>query len=100
MLQYYKIQKTEEDKNFFFSHEGYFNFWDEYLICNINTNEKLYWVIVNRTGYSFSNTKPSEVQRVTFNLIFEQSVREKIPKEKFIDFPELECLRELDLLYL
>lgn len=94
MLPYYKIQKTEEDKKFFFSHEGYFNFWNEYLICNINPNEKLYWVIVNRTGHNFSNPKPSENQRTTFNLIFEQSVREKIPEEMFIDFPELDSLRD------
>ena len=60
LLPYYKIQKTEEDKKFFFSHEGYFNFWNEYLICNINPNEKLYWVIVNRTGHNFSTRKPSE----------------------------------------
>ena len=94
MLPYYKIQKTEEDKRFFFWHEGYFNFWDEYLICNINTNEKLFWVIVNRTGYKFSNPKPSNIQRVAFNLMFEQSIREKVPEEMFVDFPELEKLRD------
>ena len=94
MLPYYKIQKTEEDKRFFFSHEGYFNFWNEYLICNINTNEKLFWVIVNRTGYKFSNPNPSNIQRVAFNLMFEQSIREKVPEEMFVDFIELEKLRD------
>ena len=38
MLPYYKIEKTDEGKNFFYSNLGYFNFWDEYLIANTDTN--------------------------------------------------------------
>ena len=36
ILPYYKIEKTEEGKEFFYTHRGYFNFWDEYLIMNID----------------------------------------------------------------
>ena len=90
MLPYYKIQKTEEDEKFYFSHEGYFNFWGEFLICNLN---KVNWVIVNRVGRKFEKAIATEEPRVSFNMVFEQSVREKIPKEMFIDFPELEYLK-------
>lgn len=90
VLPYYKIQKTREDKEFYFAHEGYFNFWDEYLICHLN---KINWVIVNKTKRKFERAFASNVQRATFNLMFEQSVRKRIPKEMFIDFPELESLR-------
>ena len=95
MLAYYVLQKTEEDKKFFFSHKGYYNFWNEYLICNIYPMGKLYWVIVNRTGRSFSKVKPKEDQRIAFSVMLEQSIRNKIPKEMFIDFPELENIREI-----
>ena len=89
MLPYYKIQKTEEDERFYFSHKGFFNFWDKFLICNLN---KVNWVIVNRVGRKFERAMVTEEQRVLFNIVFEQSVHEKIPKEMFIDFPELEYL--------
>lgn len=90
LLPYYKIQKTEEDKRFYFSHEGYFNFWDEFLICNLN---KANWVIVNRVGRKFDRAIVTEEQRLSFNIVFKQSVREKIPEEMFTDFPELEYLK-------
>lgn len=90
MLPYYKIQKTEEDKNFYFSNEGYFNFWDEYLICNLN---KVNWVIVNRTKRNFNSVTATKEQREVFNTMFEQSLHDKIPEEMFIDFPELENLK-------
>lgn len=90
MLPYYKIQKTEKDRKFYFSHEGYFNFWDEYLICNF---KKVNHVIVNRTGRKFEKEIVTNAHRALFNIMFEQSVRNKIPEEMFVDFSELESLR-------
>ena len=90
LLPYYKIQKIEEDERFYFSHEGYFNFWDEFLICNLN---KVNWVIVNRVGRKFGKVIVTKEQRLSFNTVFEKSVREKIPEEMFTDFPELEYLK-------
>ena len=69
MLPYYKIQKTEEDKRFYFSHEGYFNFWDKFLICNLN---KVNWVMINRVGRKFGKAIVTEEQRLSFNAVFEQ----------------------------
>ena len=90
LLPYYKIKKTKEDEIFYFSHEGYFNFWDEFLIWNLN---KVNWVIVNRVGRKFGKVIVTKEQRLSFNTVFEKSVREKIPEEMFTDFPELEYLK-------
>lgn len=47
ILPYYRIKKTEEGKQFFFANRGYFNFGDEYLIMNIDENDK--FIIANHT---------------------------------------------------
>lgn len=61
VLPYYKIEKTEEGKEFFYAHRGYFNFWDEYLIMNIDEgNNKAFFVLVNRTSRKFSGKKLSD----------------------------------------
>lgn len=31
-MNYYKLKKMQKDKQFFYDHSGYFNFWDEVLI--------------------------------------------------------------------
>lgn len=89
MLPYYKIEKTEEGRNFFYEHLGYFNFWDEYLIANTNTsNRELFWVIVNRTGRKF-NGVATEGQKLDIRDELANSVYLRKPEEMFEDFPEL-----------
>lgn len=41
MYPYYKLRRTEEDKEFFFNNIGFFNFWDEYLILHTPKMKKL-----------------------------------------------------------
>lgn len=91
ILPYYKIEKTEEGKKFFFAHRGYFNFWDEYLIMNIDEgNNKTFFVLVNRTGRKFSKVESTkEYENATISYIID-SVQERKPEEMFEDFPELQ----------
>lgn len=89
ILPYYKIEKTEEDKQFFFSNVGYFNFWDEYLIMNVGLEYKTHTVLVNRTNNKFSNPQQTEDYKVKRNLYLKAYVRQRKPEEMFVDFPEL-----------
>lgn len=89
ILPYYKIEKTEEGKQFFFSHIGYFNFWDEYLVMNVGLEYKTYSVLVNRSKTKFSNPEQTEDYKIRRNLYLALSVRQRKPEEMFIDFPEL-----------
>lgn len=90
VLPYYKIERTDEGRDFFFSHIGYFNFWDEYLIANTKTsNRKIFWVIVNRTGRKF-NGVATEEQKLDIRNELANSVYLRKPKEMFEDFPELD----------
>lgn len=94
ILPYYKIERTEEGKRFFYSNFGYFNFWDEYLIMNIKEGRgKVFTVLVNRTGKKFSNPEQTEDCKVIRDIHIKQSVRLKKPKEMFNDFPELNNIR-------
>ena len=88
MLPYYKIERTNEGKEFFFSNIGYFNFWDEYLILNVGY-KNWYTVLISRTKTDFHITQPTEDYKVVTNLYIEKSVRKREPKEMFVDFPEL-----------
>ena len=91
MLQYYKIEKTEKGRIFFYENIGYYNFWDEYLIAHTNTsNKKIFWVLVNRTGREFGNAIATEEQKSDIRNEFADSVYSKEPKEMFNDFQELE----------
>lgn len=91
ILQYYKIEKTEEGKKFFCAHRGYFNFWDEYLIMNINEgNNKVFSVLVNRTGRKFSGAKLTDDYKTAATSYITESVQERKPEEMFEDFPELD----------
>ncbi len=97
ILPYYKLKKTEEDKKFFFNHEGYFNFWDEYLIMNTKEgHNKIFVVLVNRPNKKFSNIKriTEDYKIVSYTHIINSVVSQK-PKDMFIDFPEL---RKFDFL--
>ena len=97
ILPYFLISKTEEDRQFFYSHEGYFNFWDEYLVMNIKEGcNKVFTVLVNRPNREFSNVETiTEDYKVVRNFHIVSSVRLRKPKDMFIDFPEL---RKFDFL--
>lgn len=91
ILPYYKIEKTEEGKEFFYAHRGYFNFWDEYLIMNIDEgNNKAFFVLVNRTSRKFSGKKLSDDYKSVVISHITDSVQERKPEEMFVDFPELQ----------
>ena len=91
ILPYYKIEKTEEGKQFFYSHKGYFNFWDEYLIMNIDEgNNKVFTVVVNRTGRKFGYVRENRRYKAAKVQHIKASVQERKPEEMFTDFPELE----------
>lgn len=90
ILPYYKIEKTEEGRQFFYAHRGYFNFWDEYLILNIDEgNNKVFSVLVNRTGRKFSRAKLTDDYVANAMQNIKQSVCLRKPEEMFNDFPEL-----------
>ena len=89
ILPYYKIEKTEEGKEFFYAHRGYFNFWDEYLIMNIDEgHNKVFSVLVNRTGRKFSGTKTDDYRLAEISYV-RKSIQVRKPEEMFEDFPEL-----------
>ena len=89
ILPYYKIERTEECKQFFFVNVGYFNFWDKYLIMNIGYNN-CYTVLVNRPNRKFKHEfEPTEDYKVVRDLHITSSVHKRKPEEMFIDFPEL-----------
>lgn len=94
MLPYYRIEKTIADKMFFFNNNGYFNFWDEYLIMRIiESNEKdiAGIVLINRTGSKFSGSINdfSENNKEHYKNTFNKSKEILKPEEMFLDFPEL-----------
>lgn len=91
ILPYYKIEQTEEGKEFFYSHRGYFNFWDEYLIMNIDEgNNEIFLVLVNRDDFKFSGAKLTDDYKDVAISHIADSVQERKPEEMFIDFPELQ----------
>ena len=90
ILPYYKIEKTEEGKQFFYEHRGYFNFWDEYLIMNIDEgNNETFFVLVNRTSREFSKVKSNKEHIDAAISHITDSVQERKPEEMLDDFPEL-----------
>lgn len=91
ILPYYKIEQTEEGKQFFFAHRGYFNFWNEYLIMNIDEgNNKVFLVLVNRTGRKFSKVELTNEYKDAVALHIADSIQERKPEEMFNDFPEID----------
>ena len=90
ILPYYKIERTEEGKQFFYANRGYFNFWDEYLIMNIGEERnKTYPVLVNRTGRKLGSAKIDTYRAADVMLNIKNSVCARKPEEMFDDFPEL-----------
>ena len=90
ILPYYKIEKTEEGKEFFYAHKGYFNFWDEYLILNIDEgNNKVFSVLVNRTDRKFSGAQLTDDYKMAEHLHIKESIQVKKPEEMFVELPEL-----------
>lgn len=90
ILPYYRIEKTEDGKQFFFANRGYFNFWDEYLIMNIGEERnKTYPVLVNRTDRKFNKAKVAAYHAANVMLNIKNSVCARRPEEMFDDFPEL-----------
>lgn len=87
MLPYYVLKKTEEDKEFYFSHKGFFNFFDKYLILNLGYDNHL--VLVNRTGRKFHG-KASAEEMMVYELVVDIHVEARLPEEMFKDFPELD----------
>lgn len=95
ILPYYKIDKTEEGKQFFFTHVGYFNFWDEYLIMNVGLEYKTYVVLVNRPKRKFNKAHTTKGYESKKDVYLMASICQRKPEEMFIDFPEL---KKFDLL--
>ena len=96
VLPYYKIERTDEGRQFFYSHIGYFNFWNEYLIANTReSNREVFWVIVNRTGRTFSGGNSTDKQKLDIKTSLADSLCLRLPKEMFTDFPELEDYDDL-----
>ena len=90
ILPYYKIEKTKEGKQFFYANRGYFNFWDEYLIMNIDEGcNKVFSCLVNRTGVKFGTVELADSYTAASVSHIKASVRERRPEEMFDDFPEL-----------
>lgn len=93
ILPYYRIERTNEGKQFFFNNIGYFNFWDEYLIMHVPTYNKIFTVLANGTGRKFVDAIETEEYKVCRNLLFEKTIRQRKPEEMFDDFPELDRFR-------
>ena len=95
MYPYYKLRRTEEDKEFFFNNIGFFNFWDEYLILHTPKMKDYYKCIVNRTGKKFSMPKLNDEVDTEATRVMNNSFKERKPEEMYEDFSELkniECI--------
>lgn len=93
ILPYYKIERTNEGKEFFYSHIGYFNFWDDLLILHTDKSNGLYLVLVDRGNYrekyKWGSHRANDKQKSSFCNAIATSVYYKKPEEMFEDFPEL-----------
>lgn len=91
-MNYYKLKKMQKDKQFFYDHSGYFNFWDEVLILrdkSYATKDSAGLVLVNRTNHEF-NGRISEEEKIIYSLYLNKAIRAHKPRKMFKDFPELE----------
>lgn len=86
MLPYYVLKKTEEDRLFFHSHKGFYNFFDEYLILNLGYNNHL--VLVNRLKRKFHGEYVKE-EASGFREVINKHIESHSPEEMFRDFPEI-----------
>ena len=97
ILPYYKIEKTEEGRQFFFTHIGYFNFWNEYLIMNVGLKYKAYSVLVNRPKRKFNHIRVTQDYKNKKYSYLKESVYQRKPEEMFADFPELKKFNYLKI---
>lgn len=86
MQPYYVLKKTKEDEEFFFSHKGFYNFWDEFLILNLGYNNHL--ALVNRPKRKFHGEYVKE-EASGFREVINKHIESHSPEEMFRDFPEL-----------
>lgn len=96
-MNYYRLEKKEEDRKFFYANSGYFNFWDELLILrdkNCSSDNNVGCVLVNRTNKVFDGEYTSNSWNVYIDHITNSIIRH-VPKEMFDDFPELNELTNL-----
>lgn len=96
ILPYYKLEKTKESRDFFFSHIGYFNFWDDLLILRTKENADVSLVLVDRGDYrkkyGWGNHRANDKQKSSFVNAIAASVYYKKPEEMFEDFPEMKAI--------
>ncbi len=90
VLPYYKIERTNEGKEFFYSHIGYFNFWDKYLILRTEElKDKGGIMLVNRGNIKLDGFKITKEQQLSARKLIFKLVYLRKPEEMFEDFPEL-----------
>lgn len=78
MLPYYVLEKTESCKQFFYSHIGLYNFWNQYLVLNLGYN--VYCVIVNIPHTKFNGSATLE-QNQHFQAIIQEYFKTGFPEE-------------------
>ena len=63
MWRYYILERTEQDKEFYFAHDGLFNFWNEYIIFHY---DDIHIVLVNRSNREFhgADISPEKLHEV------------------------------------
>lgn len=67
-MNYYKLKKDKKDKEFFYDHSGYFNFWDKLLILRDKqyaTKECAGLLLINRTQQDYHN-RISEKSKIIY----------------------------------
>lgn len=92
MLPYYRLNKTQEDKKFFYENTGYFNFWDKILILRDKkcVNDNIVGVVlINRTDYKFKSKLSSNPHKDVYESHIAESLSLRKPEDMFTDFPEL-----------
>lgn len=90
MLSYYVLEKKESDRVFLSNTpEGYFNLLNKVLIMKIKTYDD-YFLLVNRIDKKFRKaTIPNEESINRYIYEVSESLKNRIPKRMFEDFPEL-----------
>lgn len=91
ITSYYRLEKTEECKQFFFDNDGYFNFWDQVLILRIreeNFGNTAGCILVNRGNFKFSGEVCKNEKEVYYKE-FDMSLKTLEPEQMYRDFPEL-----------
>lgn len=88
ILNYYVLNKNNEDKDFYFENEGIFNFWNKYLIAHIGLYNI---VLVNRTDKIFHGDRLSDDEKI----VIQKSIKENFcdarncKKDNVISFCDL-----------